>query len=753
MADTPRSLPDLQTILADNAVGAISPQDVRDFLVSVYAPVQQIEVAASNSATIAKARADYLCDGTDDEAQIQSAITATAATAHKRLHLNAGTYNLSGMTGGTILDLSTNNDLYLYGDGASKTILSYPVGKTLTASLNIIELGGLRQRVGDLRIQVGTGTPAGYVVRSIRVGAAALHALVERVEIAGIFGAGDAGGSGLDLYKPWDQATAQTTLGTAITAGADRVATPGSMAGIYDGCWLRITGGTQEDVVVKSVTATTFTADYANNQDADHVVSIMGNGAAFGTYRDVYIHDFPTGCGIICNSRGNLFDNVRIVKIGTLTTQHGIYTQQGGNEYRDCYVEGVFGYSCQFYNPSVDNTEQSGSKWNGFVSVNPGEGHLVLYGCQSASATNPQLLSGEPNARYHQVIGCTFRNTKDYTNTPGGVTVNDSAIISGCVFEDANLRSGDAAINVTGADTQAVIANNLFDTLRTTAAGKYIYVRNDARVLIEGNTFRRCKNIVIDLTGGGTPATSGCVISNNLIVGNYSSVLVTIVSGCRVVNNYIEQQGSGYAITFESCLDIEIAGNIFKGTGGAHYLTYMASGAATAGSFHDNTITNGIVYYQICPIGLALFNNAGQFAQLGEHSALVTLGKGSGKFRKAISPASGYQWSGYVVKQSAGLTFALATSTDDAVWCGITVSECLNNANPAYITGMPGDVVPMAADAAWTAGNVGKLAGTSAAGKIHDQGNTTIPASGRYVVFLDTGGAAGIATVLISSVT
>ena len=36
MPDTKRSLADLQTLLADNVGGAISPQDIRDFLISVY---------------------------------------------------------------------------------------------------------------------------------------------------------------------------------------------------------------------------------------------------------------------------------------------------------------------------------------------------------------------------------------------------------------------------------------------------------------------------------------------------------------------------------------------------------------------------------------------------------------------------------------------------------------------------------------------------------------------------------------------
>ena len=48
MADTPRSLSDLQTILANNTSGAISPQDVRDFLVTalgVYGSITCFEAS------------------------------------------------------------------------------------------------------------------------------------------------------------------------------------------------------------------------------------------------------------------------------------------------------------------------------------------------------------------------------------------------------------------------------------------------------------------------------------------------------------------------------------------------------------------------------------------------------------------------------------------------------------------------------------------------------------------------------------
>ena len=67
MADTRRTLSALQTQLADNASGDISPQDVRDFLVSVYPDIKN---ARNYGAT---------GDGvTDDTAAIQAALDAVS---------------------------------------------------------------------------------------------------------------------------------------------------------------------------------------------------------------------------------------------------------------------------------------------------------------------------------------------------------------------------------------------------------------------------------------------------------------------------------------------------------------------------------------------------------------------------------------------------------------------------------------------------------------------------------------------------
>ncbi len=66
-----------------------------------------------------------------------------------------------------------------------------------------------------------------------------------------------------------------TTAPTTIVAGSGVVVTPASMANIRSGRWLNFNGGTgtAEDVQVLSITATTFTANFANGHSGAYVIS------------------------------------------------------------------------------------------------------------------------------------------------------------------------------------------------------------------------------------------------------------------------------------------------------------------------------------------------------------------------------------------------------------------------------------------------------------------------------------------------
>ena len=64
MADTKRSKSDLATLLADNTSGAISPQDVRDFLESMDLSFASMYFSSSAETTIAVAGTYVLAAGT-----------------------------------------------------------------------------------------------------------------------------------------------------------------------------------------------------------------------------------------------------------------------------------------------------------------------------------------------------------------------------------------------------------------------------------------------------------------------------------------------------------------------------------------------------------------------------------------------------------------------------------------------------------------------------------------------------------------
>lgn len=118
-------------------------------------------VAASDSTDADKANADYVCDGTADQVEINSALAATTPSTYQRVLLCAGTYNLSAtvtMTTDSVLEgqgdptvitstsaielITCSNDCticnILFDDSADNTVAAvYATGKTK------IELYGL----------------------------------------------------------------------------------------------------------------------------------------------------------------------------------------------------------------------------------------------------------------------------------------------------------------------------------------------------------------------------------------------------------------------------------------------------------------------------------------------------------------------------------------------------------------------------------------------------------------------------------
>lgn len=89
----------------------------------VLGPPNGLFVAASNATDHEKDRADYLCDGTADDVQIQAAINALDATNGGRVTLSSGTFNISSQ-------VATSRPLTLIGAGSSSTFILIAVGLT-----------------------------------------------------------------------------------------------------------------------------------------------------------------------------------------------------------------------------------------------------------------------------------------------------------------------------------------------------------------------------------------------------------------------------------------------------------------------------------------------------------------------------------------------------------------------------------------------------------------------------------------------
>ena len=128
MADTIRLLAALQALFPDNTTGEISPQDLRDFLVSAMPTGRAATkvVASSTASDLQKAQADYVCDGVADDVEIQAAINALPA-AGGSVFLTDGTFYLTATLSRAI------NGVTLMGQGLATRLQNNGV----TALINV----------------------------------------------------------------------------------------------------------------------------------------------------------------------------------------------------------------------------------------------------------------------------------------------------------------------------------------------------------------------------------------------------------------------------------------------------------------------------------------------------------------------------------------------------------------------------------------------------------------------------------------
>lgn len=170
MADTRRSLVDLQSLLADNTSGDISAQDVRDFLVSVYQP----QALAGGRLTLES--------GVPVSTSDQTAKTSLYYTPyiHDQIGLYDGTsWKLYAFTEITLalgtLTSGKNYDVFLYDSSGTLTLelLAWTDDTTRATALALtngvyLKTGALTRRyVGTIRTTATTTTEDSEVKRFV----------------------------------------------------------------------------------------------------------------------------------------------------------------------------------------------------------------------------------------------------------------------------------------------------------------------------------------------------------------------------------------------------------------------------------------------------------------------------------------------------------------------------------------------------------------------------------------------------------
>lgn len=120
-------------------------------------------VAANDAPAADKARADYTCDGTADNTEIQAAITALQGQGGGAVLLSPGTFNLATritIAGAGNVDIE--QDIMLMGTGPSNTSLVLGTGQASAIEINACA----KVHLHNFRIDLGSATSTAHGISS-----------------------------------------------------------------------------------------------------------------------------------------------------------------------------------------------------------------------------------------------------------------------------------------------------------------------------------------------------------------------------------------------------------------------------------------------------------------------------------------------------------------------------------------------------------------------------------------------------------
>lgn len=157
-------------------------------------------VAANDAPTVVKNKADFVCDGTADDVQIQAAIDAAKAQGGGTVQLSVGTFNLAAtlqITGNT--DEDNADSITLLGVGQQATLLNVAVD---TDGIHLTDWA-VANVDGLAVICAGTGSCITSTAVLSGNEVSFWHSSFRNLRLNGFLGSGSTTGWGMDLAMPW----------------------------------------------------------------------------------------------------------------------------------------------------------------------------------------------------------------------------------------------------------------------------------------------------------------------------------------------------------------------------------------------------------------------------------------------------------------------------------------------------------------------------------------------------------------------
>jgi hypothetical protein len=508
-----------------------------------------------------------------------------------------------------------------------------------------------------------------------------------------------------------------------------------------------------EQVIVLANTLTTYTTAFANSHTAGVTVNISSEGRGYHIVRDSIVRDsyYANGIGLAC--RACKFDRNHIYNIGYNSLVHGVYNQGGENEYIGNWIHNCVGYGIQFH-MSTPNMDAGGSRFIGNTVWDCQAGWLIIDSAGSPLqisnannfAANPQLPIGEWMTRNGVISENYFYNSNQTILQGGAVVIGNpgvACVVQGNIFEDGVLTLGGAGSKAIGNTFRTV--NNYNATSSLSISGNYS--------IAQGNTFENAagNGNVINLNGFGSIVSNNTIFLSNNYIG--IGVITVGASNCEVCHNTIsggavgrgDSKPQAFSI-YNNPTNLKIHDNDFSGLGVGSFIAKMGSNGLVGMWYNNNfgTVNGGFV------------NGANGLATPASNILSFTNNEGN-IYGGTVYRTSKTLLLGQV--PTAGLSAQTCVKWDStaAIFTQCAVSDiyflavALGGSSGAQGVGAAifeqgAEVPAVLTDGAWVNGNIGVLSST-AGGKIHDTGLTTPPASGSYVMFLNSGGSAGTARV------